>query len=309
MKEFKFNLQFFAEGGDGAGAGAEGSNVGESVGAGNGVSTQKKGDLSNVIYGKATTVQGTTTTEVDTNTPQKTKQQTFEDLIKGEYKEEFSKRTQGIIDERFKKMKGMEAELNANNDIMQRLADKYGTDVKDKAALLKAIDSDESFYEQEALEKGLTVAQLKEMKRLERENAAFKEAQSAREAQEQSQKIYDGWLSEGEALKAKYGLKDFDFAKECENPDFCKLLQNGISVESAYKSIHLDDMIGGAMAQTAEAVRQSVVNSISNRSGRPSENGASSINSQIFKTDVNKLTKADRDEIVKRVARGEEITF
>ena len=175
--------------------------------------------------------------------------------------------------------------------------------------MLKAIDSDESFYEQEALEKGLTVAQLKEMKRLERENAAFKEAQSEREAQEQSQKIYDGWLEEGEALKTKYGLKDFDFAKECDNPDFCKLLQNGVSVESAYKAIHLDDMIGGAMAQTAEAVRQSVVNSISNRSGRPSENGASSINSQIFKTDVNKLTKADRDEIVKRVARGEEITF
>lgn len=309
MKELKINLQFFAEGGDGAGAGAEGSNVGESVEARSGVSTQKKGDLSNVIYGKASMDQGQTTTGEETNTPQKSKQQTFEDLIKGEYKEEFSKRTQGIIDERFKKMKGMEAELNANKEILQRLADKYGADVKDSKALLKAIDSDESFYEQEALEKGLTVQQLKEMKRLERENAAFKQAQEEREKQTRVEETYRDWIDQGNKFAEKYGMKDFDFNKVAEDPEFCALLERGISVETAYKATHLDDMIGGAMAQTAEAVRQSVVNSISNRSGRPSENGASSINSQIFKTDVNKLTKADRDEIVKRVARGEEISF
>ena len=308
MKEFKHNLQFFAEGGDGAGAGAEGSNLGVSVGAENGLANQTKGDLSNVIYGKASMTQEQTTGE-EAKTPTKTKAQAFEDLIKGEYKDEFAKRTQGIIDERFKKTKGIESELNDFKAIGQRLSEKYGVDANDKKALLAAIDNDESFYEREALEKGLTVSQLKEIKAIERENAQLKEAQEKAAAKEHSEKIYSDWLHQGEELKQKYGLQDFDLAKEAENPDFCRMLEMGISLESAYKAIHIDDMIGGAMAATAQNVRKSIVDNVANRSGRPSENAASSPNSQIFKTDVNSLTKADREEIERRVMRGEEITF
>ena len=308
MKEFKINLQFFAEGGDGAGAGAEGGNLGESVGAENGLANQTKGDLSNVIYGKASVTQEQTTGE-EAKTPTKTKAQAFEDLIKGEYKDEFAKRTQGIIDERFKKTKGMEGELNEFKAIGQRLSEKYGVDANDRKALLAAIDNDESFYEKEALEKGLTVSQLKEMKKIERENAELKEAKRKAEEKEHSEKIYSDWLNQGEELKQKYGLADFDLSKEAENPDFCKLLESGVSIESAYIATHIDDMIGGAMAATAQNVRKSIVDNIANRSGRPSENAASSPSSQIFKSDVNKLTKADREEIERRVMRGEEIRF
>ena len=307
MKTLKLRLQFFAEGGDGAGAGAEGSNLGESVGAEKGLANHKKSDLSNVIYGKASD-QGQTTGE-EAKTPQKTKTQAFEELIKGEYKEEFSKRTQGIIDERFKKMKGMESELATHNEIIKRLSEKYGTDAKDTKALLKAIDGDESFYEQEALEKGLTVKQLKELKQLERENAEFKAAKEEAERKEKSEQIYSDWLKQGNEFAEKYGIKDFDLSVEVQNPDFCRLIESGISIESAYISTHLDDMIGGVMAQTADNVRKSIAQNITDRQGRPSENGASSLNSQIFKTDVSKLTRADRDEIERRVMRGETITF
>lgn len=303
MKEKRFNLQFFAEGGDGSGTGAAGGNPGESVGPEKGVGTQKE-DVKSIVYGKQPSK-----TEETGQEPQKTKAQTFEDLIKGEYKEEFGKRTQGIIDERFKKFKGMEAELNTSREILQRIAEKYGADVKDPKAILQALDSDESFYEKEALEKGLTVKQLKEMKALERENAQFKAAKEEAEKKAQSEKIYQGWLEQAEALKAKYSLQNFDLAKEAENPDFCKMLENGVTLEGAWKAVHIDEIVGGAMAQTAEAVRMGMAQSINDRSGRPPESGASSNNSQIFKTDVSKLTKADRDEIERRVARGEIITF
>lgn len=308
MKERKLYLQFFGEGGEGTGTGAAEGNLGETVGAENGFATQKNGDLSNVIYGKANVEQEQTTGE-EAKTPTKTKAQAFEDLIKGEYKDEFAKRTQGIIDERFKKTKGIESELSEFKAIGQRLSEKYGVDANDKKALLAAIDNDESFYEKEALEKGLTVSQLKEMKKIERENAELKEAKKKAEEREHSEKIYSDWLNQGEELKQKYGLQDFDLAKEAENPDFCRMLEMGISLESAYKAIHIDDMIGGAMAATAQNVRKSIVDNVANRSGRPSENAASSPNSQIFKTDVNSLTKADREEIERRVMRGEEITF
>ena len=294
MKEKRFNLQFFAEGGDGSGTGDAGGNPGESVGASKGVGTQKE-DVKSIVYGKQ---------------PSKTEEtQSFEDLNKGEYKEEFGKRTQGIIDERFKKFKGMEAELNSSREVLQRIAEKYGADAKDPKAILQALDNDESFYEKEALEKGLTVKQLKEMKALERENAQFKAAKEEAEKKAQSEKIYQGWLEQAEALKAKYKLENFDLAKEAENDDFCKMLENGVTLEGAWKAVHIDEIVGGAMAQTAEAVRMGMAQSINDRSGRPPESGASSNNSQIFKTDVSKLTKADRDEIERRVARGEIITF
>jgi hypothetical protein len=116
-------------------------------------------------------------------------------------------------------------------------------------------------------------------------------------------------MEEGQALAEKYGIADFDFRQEVQNPDFTNLLANGVSVESAYKAIHIDDMIGGAMAKTADNVRTKMAQDIASRQARPSENGASSQNAAVFKNDVNKLSKADREEIDRRVARGEIISF
>lgn len=306
MKEILFNLQLFAEGGDASGSTSSSSDFGIAEGADkSGLATTKKGkeDLSNVVYGKASEP-----SVEETEPTQKTKAQAFEDLIKGEYKEEFSKRTQGIIDERFKKTKGMEEALKSHDPIMKMLSEKYGVDANDVKGLTKAIEEDKSFYEEEALEKGLTVEQLKEVKRLERENAEFRNAQAEAERQANSNRIYAGWLEEASAFSEKYGI-DIDLNAECENPEFTGLLANGISIEGAYKAIHFDEMIGGAMAKTAENVRQKMAQGIATRQARPSENGASSQTATVFKTDVNKLTKADRDEIERRVARGETVTF
>ena len=295
----------FADGGDGSAAGTATGTGGTSESADSGIAN-RKGDLSNVIYGKASEEP----TEVKTTSSKESKTQAFENLIKGEYKEEFAKRTQGIIDERFKKTKGMEETLTSHESILGMLAEKYGVkDASDVKALAKALEEDESFYENEALEKGLTVDQLKEMKRLERENKAFKEAKALEEQRENSQKIYAKWVEDGNALAEKYGITDFNLEAECQNPDFTSLLANGISLEAAYKAVHIDEMMGGAMAKTAETVRRQVANNVTNRQSRPSENGVMTNNNAIFKTDVSKLTKADRDEIDRRVARGEVITF
>lgn len=303
MKERKLNLQLFAEGG-GSGAGeAGGSEAGIAEG------TKGKGDsLDDVIYGKQN--EGLIAEpQGDTSTPQKTKAQSFEELIKGDYKEEFNKKTQAIIDRRFKETKGLQEALQSHNSILSMLSDKYGVDASDIAALQKAIEDDESFYEQEAIEKGLTVEQLKEVKRLERENKAFREAEAEAERKAQSDQIYAKWIEEAENLKNKYGLTDFSLEQEALNPDFTRLLSSGISVESAYKAIHMDDMIGGAMMHTANQVKTQMANSIQSRQSRPSENATSPSSSQIFKTDVNSLSKKDRDEIDRRVMRGAIISF
>jgi len=323
-----FNLQLFAEGGgDGAGAGA-GTATGETAQGESGGATgetesvkfvsSRKGraanPLENVIYGKAEGDLASPNVSVapgtgDTTQTPETKAENFENLIKGEYKDEFAKRTQGIINDRFKDYKTLQNTVKSQGEILDMLSEKYGTKAGDLKALQKAMSDDESFYEQEALEKGLSVEQLKELKAYERENRKLKEAMQKAETEEKGKQIYAQWVNEGEALKAKFSLTDFNLARELENPDFIGMLERGVSLEGAYKAVHFDDMIGGAMLKTAGAVRQQMANNIASRAARPRENGVSSQNAAQFKSNVSSLSKADRAEIAKRVARGASISF
>lgn len=293
------NLQLFGEGG-GAGA-STGTGAGTGGAEGNAVSGVAAPGAS-----EGENVNLTNSQEDAANTPEE-RQKEFEKLIKGEFKEEFANRTQTIINERFKKMGEMENTIDSQNQLIGMLYQKYGVD--DLESLTKAMEEDESYYEDEARQRGLSVEQLKEVKALERENTMLREAQKQAERKEQADKALARWVSESEDLKARYGLENFDLQTELNNPDFVRLLAGGISLESAYKAVHFDEMIGGAMFQTAQNVRNQVTQSIASRNARPSENGVSSQNAQSFKTDVNKMTKAERAELMRRAERGETITL
>lgn len=313
MKKILFNLQLFAEGGDGgASAATSGTTGSESAGteAIEYKSTRKgkSNPLADVHYGKQNNdTESIADSENDGDS--KPSKIPFEDLIKGEYKEDFDKRTQQIINKRFKESKAVEEQLKSHNEIIQMLADKYGIDSKDISGLTKAIQDDESFYEQEALEKGVSVQQLKEIKKLERENRTFREEEEARQRNEAANKTYSEWQNAAEELKAKYGLENFSLESEVQNPDFVKLLASGVQFEAAYKAIHMDDMMSGLAAKTASVVKEKMANNIQSRQARPSENGVSNNSTAVFKTDVNSLNKADIKEILRRVEGGEIISF
>ena len=162
-------------------------------------------------------------------------------------------------------------------------------------------------FEEAAFKEGLTTEQYRNKIRLEQENARLKAAQDELKAHQGAEQIYANWLKEAEAVKAKYG--DFDFAAELENPEFTQLLSNGISFESAFKTIHFDDLMNGAMATTASQVEKALVNNIQSRASRPAENATQSASGKIFKSDPSQLTDAELDECIKRVARGAQISF
>lgn len=301
MKRFKLNIQFFGEGegtGASAGTGAEGS--GAETGS---IDLASQGSANNGDNVDVTEPQGETA-----KTPQQ-RQEDFEALIRGEYREEFQKRTQRIIDKRFKQQGELENTLKSHDELLTVLAQKYGVDSRDAKAIMDAINKDDSFYEQEALDKGLSVKQLKEIKQLERDNASLRKAQEEAESKRHTDQIYSEWLNESEELKNKYGLDSFNLESEIQNPEFIKLLAGGISLESAYKAIHFDDMVGGAMAHTAATVKEKMANNIASRSGRPAENGVSSQSTSNFKTDVNKMTKADRAKIMREVQKGANVVL
>lgn len=290
---------------------------GTNVGGSRQRTSGKKGELSNVVYGKQEAEPTTDTTpdakvkkETEVTTTSNTledKRRAFEDLINGEYKDMFTERTQNIIDRRFKETKNLEAQLKAQSPIMELLMSKYKVADGDISKLSQAIEQDDTYWEEAAEEAGLTVEQYKTVQKLERENQELKRMQQARDAQNQANAQLNDWIKQGEALKQTY--PDFDFKTEVQNKDFLGMLKAGLPVQKAYEVMHLDSLVTGAARVAAQQAEQQTVARIKNKASRPAENGTSSQSASIIKSDVSNLTRADRAEIARRVARGERISF
>ena len=119
--------------------------------------------------------------------------------------------------------------------------------------------------------------------------------------------LYASWVDQGEKTKTVY--PSFDLKAEMENPRFVDLLRNNIDVRTAYEVLHKDEIIPAAMQFTAKTVEQKLTNKIIAGGQRPTENGMNSQGAAVVKSDVSQLSKADRQEIIRRVQRGERIRF
>ena len=302
------NLQLFAEGaggGDG-GTGAEGATGASATAAVSQTKGVKSNPLADVKYGIQATEGSSPAAEVVEN-PTEDRLAKFEALIKGEYKDLYDARMQDTVQKRLKSSKETIDKYNALTPTIEMLAKKYGVDATNIEALNKAIEEDDSYYEEEALEKGVTVEQLKEIRKMERENAELKRQMEEQNRKENANKLYSQWMEQADKAKAVY--PSFDLRAEMQNPQFVNLLRSNIDVRTAYEVIHKDDIIPAAMQFTAKAVEQKLTNKIIANGARPSENGNSSQGASVTKSDVSQLTKADRAEIARRVARGEKISF
>ena len=147
MEDMRLNLWVHdGEGGGAAGAGAAaGADAGAAEGAGTPAGTEAAGQAQN---------------------PGTDERAEFEELIKGKYKAYYDEKVQGHIRDRFKASKQAEARMQKTIDgmqpVMQMLAEKYHADPQDVDAISKAIQEDNSYYEDEAAERGMSVEQLKE---------------------------------------------------------------------------------------------------------------------------------------------------
>ena len=306
MKFLKLNLQLFADGagaGDG-GTGADGAN-GVQVGVPSLQTKGEKNPLSGVKYGIQP--EDAQTADVQQVTDGVDRNAEFEKLIKGEYKDLYDARVQDTIQRRLKGTKETVDKYNALAPTLDMLSRKYGVDASDIEALNKAIEEDDAYYEDEALEKGITVEQLKSIRKMERENAELKRQMREQNARENADRIYAAWMQQADALKGVY--PSFDLNAELNNPRFVDLLRNNVDVRTAYEVLHKDEIIPAAMLFTARQVEQKLTNKIIAGGSRPIENGINSQSSVVVKSDVSQLSKEDRAEIIRRVARGEKIRF
>ena len=183
MKRWEMDLQRFSEaGGAGAAAGATaaGTGGGAEGAAGTGASgadaaLQRAESGAKVVYGiqpgaaqgTADAAQGTQASGTGEGAAAETpaapvnREAEWQKLINGEYREQFQKQVQGIIDKRFAKTKGLEEQNGKYAALMGKVAGRYGLDPGDIDGISAAIDQDQKFLAEQADKAGMTIEQYK----------------------------------------------------------------------------------------------------------------------------------------------------
>jgi len=305
----KLNL-FDGEGGasgDGGTAGMGESNNTSSVATKNG-----KVDLSKVRYGVQTDGNGENNEGVDNLDEGKKpttddRRKAFKDLVSSEYKDIYTEETQKMIDRRFKETKKLEKQLSEQNSILDMIFAKHGITDGNLESLKTAIENDDSYWEDAADEANMTVEQYKKFDKLQKQNAELLRMQEQQREFEQINSQLEQWNAEAEEIKKTF--PNFDLETEAQNPEFAKLLKNGVPMEHAFKVIHMDEISSELMQNTARMTEKRVVDNLRSKGKRVVENGASSQSGFTTKTDPHKLTREDRAEIARRAMRGETISF
>ena len=295
---------FLFDGGASGASGGAGDGGAEAGGTNGGPDVAQQAKPGEVVYGKQTAAP---------DAGEQDQRASFKDLISGDYKADFDAEVQRIVGERLKKVKDQGKiladqgkALNAQQPILDALSLRYGTAPGDIDALRSAVDRDNSLLEQAAEEAGMSVEQYRQFQQLQRDNAQLRQAQQDYYARQRSEQQVHSWMEQADAMKQDPLLADFDLKTEIDSsPDFLSLLKNGVSVELAYKVLHMNDFLGKATAQA----EKTVTDNIRARGARPQENGAAPKSAVVVKDDVSKLTTADRAEIARRAAMGETITF
>lgn len=320
--------------GDGAGAAAPASQNGDGAKGGSQAapgSTRrgKSGEFQNVLFGKQSapaaagegggqegqqqsSVAGSdkdkqpgVTTTSDTL---EARRKAFQDLVNSEeYKEIYTEETQRIINRRFRETQNLEQQVARNQPLIDMLMQRYKISDGDIGKLTAAIENDDAYWSEAAEEAGMSVEQYKQFQKLQRENAALMRDQQQRRSQQAAQQQLQKWYGEAEQVKGVY--PSFDLNAEVKNQQFLSMLKSGVPMQHAYEVVHLDDIKAGVAKMQAKATERQVVDGIRAKGARPQENGTTSQSAFTVKDDVSKLTKSERAEIARRVARGEIIKF
>lgn len=231
----------------------------------------------------------------------------FKDLIKGKYSKQFHNWAEETVKNRLKGTKDVVDKYNKLAPTLATLSTKYGVDASDIDALNKAIEEDDSYLEDEAMERNMSVQQLREVRKIERENANLKAQMREADERKQAEQDVAKWMEE--AQDAARTFPNLDLGVELQNPEFVRLLKSNISVENAYFAIHHKELVPQAMQFAAKEAEKNVANTVMANKARPTENGTQSQSSAVVKNDVASLTAKERADFIRRASQGERISF
>lgn len=223
----------------------------------------------------------------------------FDELVRGEYKQDFQERVEAIINRR---LKGSKAELDAVRPVMELLQQRYhipsGKDMA--AAIRQALENDADYWSKAAEKAGMTTEGYRRLLRAEARSKQLEELVGKQQTRQGAVELLRVLDRQAQQVKAQY--PDFDPKEElAKNPRFGDLVRRGIDMLTAYQVCHQQEFLAAAQRQTMEKVRE-------NRA-RPVENGTGGSQPVRLGSDPSKWSREQLREIERRVQRGERIVL
>lgn len=265
---------------------------------------------------------GAEAVEDPANKVPKDKRTIFREMVSegGEYKAEFDEFFRETFNARFKDYKGLQKSVETltrqnqeHDSLFDRLGAVYGTATREET--VKALMDDVAFWDAKADAEGFTreqyMTQLKraeETAKVKRENDLLRDAQDKRNTEERRTQL--ATKREGEIAELRREFPDFDLQKEAENPQFVSMLRmEALPLRTIYAAIHHDEIVSGLVQRTKQETETAVIADIRARGQRPAENGATITPGVSVGTNVSSMSRKDRQDVARRAARGEHITF
>ncbi len=309
LKKLLFNLQLFADGGDGSGDGGSASaSTGEALG--NDDSGEKKipasiPEKAHKYYQKAMEKHSGSTTDVSaqssdngqpTNDQSTTEKLSYADLIKSdEYKEDHKAYMDKTIGDRFKKYKGIEEDLAKHKAMLDTVACKYSVNPDDEnflETLAEKIKADDSYYENYAIEHDISNEEARRIVTMERKAAQYDKNQEDLRKQEQARQHIMILRQNAEKTKAQF--PQFDLDTEMQDERFRRLCAatNG-DTTAAFKACHHDEIIADTVRMASRQIQNQTAQSVASNKSRPIENGLSSQAPSVVQQDFRNMKLAD----------------
>ena len=244
--------------------------------------------------------------------PAKGPEDRWQELIKGEFKEQYGKSVQDAIQNRFKNQQDLGEKLAELQPALNLLAKQRGIPEGDNAALVKAILEDDSLIEDQAAEAGMSVETYRTMQALEEQNEKYKAAEAENARQAQARAHYAKLAEQAERLKER--IPDFDLQKELFNPNDNRFMrmtspEGGLDVETAYYAIHHRELEPQAMAYGIQRAQDQMAMTIQANQRRPVEGAIEGGQAGNFQVDPRSMSKAQRQDLINRARRGEKIVI
>lgn len=232
----------------------------------------------------------------------------FDELIKGEYKDLYGEKMQETVKERLKNSKEAEAALSKLTPALEILFQKHGITPGDFDGLVESLSADDSLYEDEAIERGIPIETLKDMKNTERELDSLKQQAQQSAEQQFLQNHYNGLQQQVQELQQIYPGIDLD--EELKNPIFARMTApNGfVDVATAFYAVHKKELESGMAEVVAKNTAQNMSRSIQSGSKRPQETGLNPSNTaNVLSNDPRNWTPEMRKKMRSEIAGGRKV--
>lgn len=220
---------------------------------------------------------------------------------------EYNGEMQKVVKAAKEKLKTSADALEKLAPAIQLIAKKYGVDASDYDAVSKAVVDDDAYYEERAMELGVTTDVAKQLDKSEKMMRAAEEQQQ-KFINEQKLMEHIGKLNR-QAIELQQKYPDFNLGKELNNPTFARLTAPDLNLplEDAYELVHREEIKENIRQAALKASIQQVSNAVQSNKNRPNDGVSKSSNASVQTFNYQNATKAQREALKARIRSGEKI--